>query len=206
MFKLSILEEMLKFAGDQVKSTFKKIGPFKVKPSDVPDEVKDNEGNIEFRSGIAKISSKEWYWGEWLAGTDIKHGRGIYWYRDKNIYEGFWINGKINGKGRMISKNYVYQGNWINGNATGKGVLVDTKAKIKYKGTFLNFRPHGKWVQVMENGAILKGQFKQGIKDGKWVWKFHDGGSYEGQYKEDMKDGRGILKNPNGDQYDGEFK
>lgn len=143
MFKVSVLEEMLKFAGDDVREIFKKIGPFQVKQYDIPDEVKDDLSNIEFRSGIAKIKNNEWYCGEWLAGTDIKKGRGIYCYRGKNIYEGYWVNNKINGKGRMINKNYVYQGNWVNGDATGKGVLVDTKTQTKYKGTFLKFRPHG---------------------------------------------------------------
>jgi hypothetical protein len=120
------------------------VGAFKVRFRDTPEEIKDNRHNIEFRSGISEISCNEWYCGEWLVGTMIKQGRGIYAYKNKNIYEGHWINNKINGMGRMISKNYVYQGHWINGKATGKGVLIDTKTKTKYKGTFSNFRPNGK--------------------------------------------------------------
>lgn len=106
----------------------------------------------------------------------------------------------------MINKNYVYQGNWINGDATGKGILVNTSTKTKYKGTFLNFRPHGKCVEAKENGEIFKGIFKHGLKEGKGVCKFQDGGSYEGQYKNDLRDGRGTLKQANGDTYIGQFK
>lgn len=61
MFKINIINEMLQYAGEEVTEIFKKIGAFQVKPSDIADDIKDDEANIEFRHGISKISHKEWY-------------------------------------------------------------------------------------------------------------------------------------------------
>jgi len=204
MFDESIIKEVLKFSCQEVQDQFNKYGPFKIKPKDVPQEIIDNMPNIEYIKGVVKISPHEYYCGEWLIGTNLKHGRGIYCYKNKNLYEGFWVNNRIHGKGRMISKNYIYQGSWIQGEATGRGIVIDTKNNTKYKGTFKNFRPHGKWVEKMKDKYVFKGIFNNGVKKGSGEYKYENGDSTEDSNKK--MNGRKGVSNNNGKTPNGERK
>jgi hypothetical protein len=41
------------------------------------------------------------------------------------VYEGFWINDKANGKGRLIhSDGDIYEGDWVSDKADGFGVYT----------------------------------------------------------------------------------
>jgi hypothetical protein len=43
-------------------------------------------------------------------------------YSDGDVYDGHWLNGKENGKGRMTySDGDVYDGDWLNGKWHGPG-------------------------------------------------------------------------------------
>jgi len=47
----------------------------------------------------------------------LRHGKGHYIYRDKGEYEGQWIQGKAQGKGKYTngSKKSTYEGQWDSG-------------------------------------------------------------------------------------------
>lgn len=46
-------------------------------------------------------------------------------FNDGRIYEGNWLNGKINGNGKMkYSNGGEYDGEWVNGQMNGKGILI----------------------------------------------------------------------------------
>lgn len=52
------------------------------------------------------------------------NGHGIYTWKDGSQYEGTFLNGKKNGKGRFRDVNgAVFVGNWKNGKRYGKGTL-----------------------------------------------------------------------------------
>ncbi len=60
------------------------------------------------------------YEGEWLKGTDIRHGKGALIGSDGTIYEGMWKDDKCNGKGRLIrTDGDIYQGDWKDNKAHG---------------------------------------------------------------------------------------
>ena len=66
------------------------------------------------------------FYGEYLNGERI-NGKE-YNYDEKLIYDGGYLNGKRNGKGRLY--NNEYHGN-----------------KLKYEGKFLNGKKHGKGIE-----------------------------------------------------------
>ena len=53
------------------------------------------------------------YEGEWLVGTESRDGRGVQIWFDGSRYDGYWVENKANGKGRLIhADGDVYEGDW----------------------------------------------------------------------------------------------
>lgn len=69
-----------------------------------------------------------------------RHGQGIYYYLDGNVYKGTWAEDQIQGQGAQEGK-YFYQGDWLKGKWHGKGAL--TVNNTQYDGQFINGKPHG---------------------------------------------------------------
>ena len=64
------------------------------------------------------------YVGEWNVETDLREGRGYTITSYGDLYEGFYMNGYLNGSGRVITYNgTVYEGEFINGYPHGYGIL-----------------------------------------------------------------------------------
>ncbi len=63
-----------------------------------------------------------YYEGELIKGTEIKHGRGLYIAKDY-IYEGYWKNDQYHGRGLKIYDDggYFLCG-WDNGEEYGDGI------------------------------------------------------------------------------------
>ena len=60
------------------------------------------------------------------------------WGSGRQIYEGFWLKGQINGKGKMtLDSGHVYIGEFANGVREGAGVL-ELKGKRIIEGTWVN--------------------------------------------------------------------
>ena len=58
-------------------------------------------------------------------------GLGIYILPDGSIYEGYWMDIKPNGKGRLIYiDNYVYEGHWKDSKAHGFVIYRDFQSSI----------------------------------------------------------------------------
>lgn len=63
------------------------------------------------------------YTGDWY--EDKKHGRGTFFYKNGDRYDGYWVNGLPQGEGRMIYANEnIYEGQWHEGKRNGYGVLT----------------------------------------------------------------------------------
>ena len=73
-------------------------------------------GPREFRPMTTLICGKQIYEGEWLRDTEIPQGKCVVLYLDKFdiadlLAEGYWLNGKLNGKLRYIEVDgSCYQG------------------------------------------------------------------------------------------------
>lgn len=65
-----------------------------------------------------------------------KHGKGIYYYANKEIYCGDWQNDLFFGQGTYLFENHdVYQGEFANGLIEGMGIYYYHNCDI-YKGNF----------------------------------------------------------------------
>lgn len=58
-------------------------------------------------------------------------GKGKLLYKNKDLYEGMFVQGRREGKGKLVSfKTKVsYDGGWIRGKRHGIGLLTDAKGK-----------------------------------------------------------------------------
>lgn len=151
MFLNKALKSILKHAHWNVKDIFNKLGAFKIKPTDIPTEM--NQENLEFRCEVKNLGSEGFYLGQWRKDTNTREGRGIMINSKKELYEGFWFNGKQAGMGRFINcEGDVYQGEWKNGNPNGLGILKNNEGMI-YKGNWIKFAPHGMGYEVWADGT-----------------------------------------------------
>lgn len=102
----------------------------------------------------------------------LPNGRGRKAYHDKDIVEGFFVDGQAQGKGKFIS--YCCE-------STFEGDLVDgVKA--------------GYGVEVFNNGDRYEGEFKQGRFCGKGKMNFANGDVYVGHFDGGVFHGEGELK------------
>jgi len=183
LFKSKPLKVILKHTHFSIRNIFNEIGPFKVKPTDIPSELKDD--NLEFRCEAKNLGPDGFYLGQWRSDTNTREGRGILVNAKKEIYEGFWFNGKQSGMGRFINlEGDVYQGMWKNGTPEGKGILKNSEGMI-YKGSWVRFTPHGMGYEVWKDGTCYLGEFKRGSKSREGHYRWIDDSEYKGEVKND---------------------
>ena len=73
------------------------------------------------------------YEGEW-SEEGKRDGRGVLFWVDGGIYEGYWANGMCNGLGRMIhADGDIYEGNWADDKHHGYGVYSHSDG-ARYEG------------------------------------------------------------------------
>lgn len=89
-------------------------------------------------------NSKGVYFGE--CEKKKRHGRGIQFNNNGDVFEGYWNNGHII-KGKI---------KWANGN--------------EYEGQIKNDRENGKGVKRYKNGEVYKGIFKDGRRISKTLF------------------------------------
>ena len=116
----------------------------------------------------------------------VRQGVGRLEYKNKDYYEGGFIDDLFEGKGvlKKHGKKGIYEGFFRAGLKEGTGVLKDA------------------------NGNIFEGQFFKGQKSF-GIEKFKTGEIYEGEYVNGKKEGVGVLRYAPGsdiDFYQGEFK
>ena len=146
---------------------------------------------------------------------------------DGDLFEGYFINGKKNGRGKYIWANGdIFDGNWVDGKRTGKGRITwsngasfDGEWKDNqmsegkytfpdgeiYDGSFQNGKKEGYGKQVFPNGEKYEGQWHDGKKHGRGTYTWADGDFYEGDWRDGKRCGRGKLiqygKSPSGETY-----
>lgn len=168
------------------------------------------DGRIESKGTLIYSGSVKWtYVGEW---KNFKfQGRGIlmkeydrnptYGYGDTK-YEGFFVDGKRNGKGILETNGAVYEGVWSDDNLNGAGIY--TKGEVKYIGNFRNGFKSGYGTETNEKESY-KGEWKGGNMNGKgeYIWK--NGDRYDGLWDGGSQSGKGVMYYGNGDKFDGEW-
>jgi len=101
------------------------------------------------------------YAGEWapndykksnIMKREMRHGHGILIaWPTGNLYEGQWMNDKLNGLARMIKTDgSVFEGAWVNDQQTGLGKMT------------------------LDNGTTFEGKFFQGRKHGHGKFQWED--------------------------------
>ena len=82
-------------------------------------------------------------------------------------FEGEYLNGKKNGKGKEYYENgkIKYEGEYINGERNGKGKEYYRNGKLFFEGEYLDGKRHGKGKEYNEEGLLLfEGGYEYGWK------------------------------------------
>ena len=62
------------------------------------------------------FEDKQWYSGLWSKEENKKEGFGVQVFEDRSVYEGYWLDGYPNGKGRVTYPNGAqYLGDFVDG-------------------------------------------------------------------------------------------
>ena len=141
--------------------------------------------------------------GMWKKNNFTGWGREI--RQNGDIYEGKFINGKLNGKGiyKNKIKNLTYIGDFINSERHGKGELF-TK-EYHYNGDFIKNKFEGKGKIELYNEGEYEGDFKNGLFDGKGMLRWKDGSFYKGELSKGKQDGYGEETDKDGNIYKGYY-
>ena len=70
-------------------------------------------------------------------------GKELNGYNVQLIYEGEYLNGKRNGKGKEYDTVLIYDGEYLNGKKNGKG-KKNNDGYLIYEGVYLNGKRNGK--------------------------------------------------------------
>ena len=148
-----------------------------------------------------------YYIGE-LANNNIPNGKGKYFFKNGETYEGEIKNDKFEGQGKYKYNNGEYYiGQWKDDLKQGKGILYYEDENIKYDGDFVNDKFEGKGKYYWENGEFYIGDFKNGLNNGKGILYYKDKNiKYEGDFINDNFEGKGNYIYEDKGYYSGEFK
>lgn len=83
-----------------------------------------------------------------------------------------------------------------------KGVPNEEGSALIEQTIGINYRKQLPDIQL-ENGAVFKGEWKNGMRDGIGIQQWPDGSKYEGEWVEDKANGKGTLVHADGDIYEG---
>ena len=109
----------------------------------------------------------------------MKHGQGVYTYKNKDEYTGLFHNDRKNDE-----------------NCT----LIFKKSQSKYTGGIKDGKYHGRGRLEQSDEQYYEGYYLDGKKSGKGTLRGVDY-TYEGDFYEDMKHGRGIIKFDSGQSF-----
>lgn len=125
---------------------------------------------------------------------------------DGDLFEGYFLNGKKNGRGKYTWANGdVYDGMWKDGKRDGYGKRI-FKDGEKYEGQWHDGKKHGRGTYTWADGTYYEGEFADGNFNGFGKKVYSSGDVYEGQWKDDKRTGHGTYTWTNGDTYEGELK
>ena len=149
-------------------------------------------GKKEYENGIYK--------GEWL--ENIPNGYGDY-FKDGIKYEGFFINGKLSGHGKIVYDNGGKYIGAIKGNLyNGYGKYIGKNGFV-YTGYWKDGVENGIGIATYGNGDKFVGEFVDGKKQGVGIYIWKDGETYEGAWENGKRNGYGTQIYINGKKKSG---
>ena len=119
------------------------------------------------------------------------------------IFEGEYLNGERNGKGKEydIFGNLVFEGEYLNGERNGKGKEYNIFGILEFEGEYLNDKKwNGKEKQKYKNGKIkFEREYINGKRSGKgynkdWILEYEIVNGNSKNLKEYEYDGRLISE------------
>lgn len=159
---------------------------------------------LEMRSPV-QLDNKTVYVGH-VNSENQKESYGILYFPDGGIYEGYFKNDKMFGKGRLINaEGDYYEGDFENDKANNEGLYVSADGVI-YNGSWLEDLQHGFGEEVYLDGRKYEGNFDNGKKKGKGRFSWTDGSFYEGQFNGNVIDGKGSYQFKDNRVYKGDWK
>jgi hypothetical protein len=184
-----------------VLNVLKVIGPFKLNPSEeaILTETKLYKLNpILFQNNII-------YVGTWNCAGQ-RHGVGTMYLPEGGVFEGFFKNDVMCGRGRLInSEGDYYEGNFENEKANGYGKYVSAE-NVVYKGNWKDDKQEGKGEEMYPDKSVYIGEYHKGTKHGRGKFTWPDTSEYEGEFSENNLHGEGTYKWRDGRIYKGQWK
>lgn len=161
-------------------------------------------GALRHGIGVYYFGNGDMYLGEW---EDNKiQGKGVYYFAEGEYYEGNFSDFQRNGGGiYQYSTGNRYEGEWANDKKNGFGVFSYGNNET-YEGSWLDDEKHGEGIYTFSNGDKFVGRWQKGKKTGKGMVIFEDKGTFEGEWLENYANGYGVLKYYNGDVFEGNYQ
>merc|ERR1711874_941158 len=169
----------------------------------------------------AKIRYEEGSYEGEVNKAKVPEGAGVFSYRGDDehgrmTYDGDWKNKAAHGYGVMKWQNGDrYEGDWVEGLRQGKGKYTCKASGGKYEGDYKDDKKEGEGKYNWNNGDWYEGQWKSGLRHGKglYVWKeknenseeIEEIGRYEGDWLDGIKEGTGKFTYANGDVFTGPY-
>lgn len=109
---------------------------------------------------IRDENNEEKYEGQIVRG--LKHGQGVYIWRDGTVYRGYWNKDLEHGYGeKLFANGDIYRGYWKNGAFDGKGTYI-WKDGHTYEGQWQDGFEHGFGTKTSANGDKNTGYWTYG--------------------------------------------
>ena len=164
------------------------------------------QGKIGINLNTYKIFSGKYFIYETKEKDKIKE---FDCYTDALIYEGGYLNGKRNGKGKeyYYDGKLKFEGEYLNGKRNGKGKEYHMNEKLKFEGVYLDGKKWNGQGYALDNEIIYKlengkGLVKQYYEKNKMLFKefflipsskdaYNNRLQFEGEYLNGTKNGKG---------------
>ncbi|RNF04352.1 uncharacterized protein Tco025E_07983 [Trypanosoma conorhini] len=155
------------------------------------DDVTDAVPETSVRKYVGSLDEKRMF-----------HGKGVLYSAMGFRYDGDFVHGSMEGRGRITWSNGIsYQGDFQGNAPNGKGVFTWSNGD-KYVGEVKNGVRHGNGEMSTARG-VYTGAWASGERHGKGRQTYSGDSYYDGEWAGDKRHGRGKLVYPNGDVYDG---
>ena len=123
--------------------------------------------------------------------SKFENGKGYlideYEFFPTQKYEGEYINGELNGKGKVYTDKIIFEGEFKNRNRNGKGKRYNINGELKFEGEYLyNCKRRGK--AYVNNKLEFEGEY---FLNKKWNGKGYD---ENGNIIYELKNGNGKVK------------
>ena len=118
------------------------------------------------------LNNYKFYNGKYIIYENEKNIKGkeymksISGYGEHFLYEGEYLNGERNGKGKEYydNGNLLFEGEYLNGERR-KGKEYNNDGSLRYEGEYLNGKRNGKGKEYDEDGdLIFEGEYLNGIR------------------------------------------